>query len=154
MPPERIAIYAGTFDPLTLGHLDIIERAAKLFDRLVVAVAASEGKRPMFPLDERVARARAASLHLPGVTVRELTGLLVAFAREHGAATLVRGLREAGDLDIEMQMAAMNRAQDAGIDTIFLPASPAVRHITGTLVRQISKSGGDTRPFVPAAREG
>jgi pantetheine-phosphate adenylyltransferase len=151
----RTALYAGSFDPVTNGHLDVVKHAAKLFDRLILAVGLHPGKAPMFTADERVVMlqesctplARAAGCQLQCVTFADLA---VEAARRLGATTLVRGLRDGTDFDYEMQMAAMNGAMAADIQTIFLPASPAVRPIAATLVRQIATMGGDVSAFVPA----
>jgi pantetheine-phosphate adenylyltransferase len=151
----RTALYAGSFDPVTHGHLDIVTHAAKLFDRLILAVGLHPGKAPLFAADERIAMlqetcaplARAAGCELQCITFADLA---VEAARRLGAATLVRGLRDGTDFDYEMQMAAMNGAMAPDIQTIFLPASPAVRPIAATLVRQIATMGGDVSAFVPA----
>ena len=150
----RTALYPGSFDPVTLGHIDIIRRAARVADRLVVAVGVHHGKAPLFPAEERVAMLRdaiSASRDGAGATVEVVTfsGLVVDAMREAGAGLLVRGLRDATDFDYEMQMAGMNAAIAPEVQTVFLPASPAVRPITATLVRQIASMGGDVGGFVP-----
>ncbi|WP_018265326.1 pantetheine-phosphate adenylyltransferase [Methylosinus sp. LW4] len=150
----RTALYTGSFDPLTLGHLDVIRAGASLCDRLVIAIGAHPGKTPLIPLDERVALieavcaglAEAASCHFEVVS---FAGLAVEAARERGAGLILRGLRDGSDFDYEMQMAGMNLAMAPEIRTIFHPSSPAVRHITATLVRQIASLGGDVSAFVP-----
>ncbi len=152
----RIALFAGSFDPITLGHLDVVRGAVRLADKLVLAVGIHPGKTPLFSPDERLAMlkeicapvARAAGCELACLT---FGGLVVAAARREGATTLVRGVRDATDFDYEMQMAGMNAAMAPEITTVFLPAAPAVRPITATLVRQIATMGGDVSPFVPAA---
>ena len=152
----RIAIYAGSFDPVTNGHLDVVTHAARLFDRLILAIGLHPGKAPLFTADERIVRlqevctplARAAGCDLQCITFADL---IVVAAKRLGAATLVRGLRDGTDFDYEMQMAGMNGAMAPAIQTIFLPASPAVRPITATLVRQIAGMGGDVSAFVPAS---
>src|SRR2546423_6789764 len=152
----RIALYAGSFDPVTNGHLDVVQQAVRLADRLVLAIGVHAGKAPLFPLEGRLAMltetcgpiAKAASVELACVTFDDL---VVSLAKREGATMLVRGLRDATDFDYEMQMAGMNGAMAPGIQTVFLPASPAVRPITATLVRQIAGMGGDITPFVPAS---
>ena len=151
----RTALYAGSFDPVTHGHVDVVKHAAKLFDRLILAVGLHPGKAPLFTADERVVMlqescgplARAAGCQLQCVTFADL---VVEAARRLGATTLVRGLRDGTDFDYEMQMAGMNAAMAPDIQTIFLPASAAVRPIAATLVRQIATMGGDVSAFVPA----
>ena len=148
------ALYPGSFDPVTLGHIDIIRRAARIADRLVVAVGVHHGKAPLFSAEERVAMLREA---IPAsrdgtsaaIEVVTFSGLVVDAMREAGAGLLVRGLRDATDFDYEMRMAGMNAAMAPGIDVVFLSASPAHRHIAASLVRQIAAMGGDVSPFVP-----
>jgi len=152
----RIALYAGSFDPVTNGHLDVVKNAARLFDKLVLAIGLHPGKAPLFTADERIQMlqeactplARAAGCELQCVTFADL---VVEAARRLGAATLVRGLRDGTDFDYEIQMAGMNAGMAPEIQTIFLPASPAVRPIAATLVRQIAGMGGDVSGFVPAS---
>jgi pantetheine-phosphate adenylyltransferase len=152
----RTALYAGSFDPITNGHLDVVRQAARLADRLVLAIGIHPGKTPLFTADERLAMlrevcgpvAKASGAELACVTFDDL---VVALAQREGATILIRGLRDATDFDYEMQMAGMNATMAPSVQTVFLPASPAVRPITATLVRQIGKMGGDITPFVPAA---
>jgi len=152
----RIALYAGSFDPVTNGHLDVVTHAARLFDRLILAIGLHPGKAPLFTADERIVMlqeacapiARAAGCELQCITFADL---VVVAAQRLGATTLVRGLRDGTDLDYEMQMAGMNETMAPDLQTVFLPASPSVRTITATLVRQIAAMGGNIRPFVPAA---
>ena len=152
----RVALYAGSFDPVTNGHLDVIRQAARLADRLVIAVGIHPGKAPLFPFEERLAMladecapiAKAAGCELATVTFDDL---VVALARRESATMLIRGLRDGSDFDYEMQMAGMNGAMAPQLQTVFLPASPMVRPITATLVRQIAGMGGDVTPFVPAS---
>lgn len=151
MNEPRRALYSGSFDPITSGHLDIIRRGLRLFDEVVVAIGVHPGKKPLFTFDERVTMIRdAVGSHTPGLTVIAFEGLVVDAARANGASVLLRGLRSGSDLDYEMEMAGMNGAMAADIDTLFLPASPPVRPITATLVRQIAGLGGDVSAFVPA----
>jgi pantetheine-phosphate adenylyltransferase len=150
----RIAIYPGTFDPLTNGHLDVIRGALMLADELVVAIGVHPGKTPVFSLDEREAIIAEAVAGL-GVTkgrvrIASFDGLVVDAAKAAGATILIRGLRDATDFDYEMQMTGMNGTMAPEVQTVFLPATPATRHITATLVRQIAAMGGDISPFVPA----
>jgi pantetheine-phosphate adenylyltransferase len=152
----RTIFYAGSFDPVTLGHLDLIERATRLFDRVVVGVGVHHGKTPLFSDDERVTllRSEIAGLGLPnpgGVEVVTFDNLVVDAARAHGAAGILRGLRDATDFDYEMQMTGMNGALAPALETVFLPAAGAYRHIAATFVRQIAQMGGDVTPFVPPA---
>ncbi|MGQ3676383.1 pantetheine-phosphate adenylyltransferase [Xanthobacter sp. TB0139] len=151
----RTAIYGGSFDPMTNGHLDVVRSACRLADRLVLAVGVHPGKTPLFSAEERLAMlleicgpvAQQENARLEAIT---FDGLIVDKAREIGARMLIRGLRDGTDLDYEMQMAGMNGAMAPDIQTVFLPASPQVRPITATLVRQISAMGGDVSTFVPA----
>ena len=146
---SRIALYPGSFDPLTNGHVAMLGAAARLFDRVVVAIGVHPGKAPLFSVEERK-RLIEESFGASMLTVVTFDGLVVAAARVHGARTIIRGLRDGTDLDYEMQMAGMNAAMAPEVQTLFLPAEPAVRHITATLVRQIALMGGDVSPFVPA----
>jgi pantetheine-phosphate adenylyltransferase len=142
------AVYSGTFDPITLGHEDVIVRAAKIFDRLTIGVSAARQKQPLFSLEERIKIAQDALRHVPNVSVVRLDGLMVDFCLQHGIQTIVRGIRNATDLDYEAQMAAMNRKMSASIDTIFLLPEPSLQCISSTLVREISLLGGDTSKMV------
>jgi pantetheine-phosphate adenylyltransferase len=152
----RIALYAGSFDPVTNGHLDVVRHAVGLADKLVLAIGVHPGKAPLFSAEERLAMlqdtcgplAKAAKCDLACVT---FTGLVIEEAKRQGATLLIRGLRDGTDLDYEMQMAGMNDAMAPGVQTVFLPASPLVRPITATLVRQIAGMGGDVSAFVPAS---
>ena len=152
----RIALYAGSFDPVTNGHLDVVRHAVGLADKLVLAVGVNPGKAPLFSADDRIAMlqevcgplAKAAKCELVCVT---FSGLAIEAAKKAGATILVRGLRDSTDFNYEMQMAGMNETMAPGIQSVFLPASPAVRPITATLVRQIAGMGGDVSAFVPAA---
>lgn len=143
-----IAVCPGSFDPVTLGHLDIVGRAAALFDEVVLAVATNAGKQPLFPLEERVELARAAVSHLPTVRVVPVHGLLVALCRELGATALVKGLRSGADYDAELPMALMNRHL-TGIETVFVPADLSVAHIASSLVKDVARHGGEVDDLVP-----
>lgn len=141
------AVYPGTFDPLTRGHEDIVRRAAALFERVVVGIADSASKRPLFDIDERIALARAALADLPQVSVVRSAGLTVEFARAHGARAIVRGVRSVVDFDYEAQLAGMNRQLAPEVDTVFLAPSAEWQHVSGTLVREIALLGGDVSRF-------
>jgi pantetheine-phosphate adenylyltransferase len=152
----RIALYPGSFDPVTNGHLDVVRHAVGLCDRLVVAIGVNPGKKPMFSTEQRLEMveaifapvASAAGCAFDCTTYDNLT---VTAAQKAGATIMIRGLRDGTDLDYEMQIAGMNEAMAPGVHTVFIPASPAVRPITATLVRQIAAMGGDVSAFVPAA---
>lgn len=150
---KRIGFYPGSFDPVTLGHVDIIARACRLVDELVIGVGTHDVKRPLFSVVERVSLLKAEVapiLQETGSTIEIVTfgGLAVDAAREAGAAIIVRGLRDATDFDYEVRMAGMNGAMAPGIETVFLAASPAVTHIAANLVRQIADMEGDVSAFV------
>ena len=153
---RRAGLYTGSFDPLTNGHVDVILASAGLFDRLVVGIGIHPSKIPLFPAAQRAALIEAVCRPLAeaaGCTLEVATfeGLAVEAARRHGAGVMIRGLRDGTDLDYEMQMAGMNAALAPEIRTLFVPASPATRAITATLVRQIASLGGDVSAFVPPA---
>lgn len=150
----RKAFYAGSFDPLTNGHLDVLKGALAIADEIVIGIGVQASKQPLFSFEERVDLIEAwAEEELKGDAARlrivSFRGLLVDAARSHGTTILIRGLRDGTDLDYEMQMAGMNETMAPDLQTIFLPASPSVRTITATLVRQIASMGGNIRPFVP-----
>jgi pantetheine-phosphate adenylyltransferase len=150
-----VGFYPGSFDPLTNGHLDVIERACKLVDALIVAVGTHATKKPLFSHQDRLSLLRA-SLEPIGrrtdteIKVVEFDGLAVTAARQHGAKLIIRGLRDTTDYNYEMQMVGMNAQMAPDLQTVFLPSSPHVRHISATLVRQIAELGGDISAFVPA----
>ena len=151
---ERIGLYPGTFDPVTNGHLDVIGRAARLLDRLVIGVAINIGKGPLFPLEERVELVRAETTAIAQRTgavieVWSFEGLLIGFAQEVGAQMIVRGLRAVSDFDYEFQMTGMNRRLDASIETVFLMASETNQFISSRFVKEIARLGGDITSFVP-----
>ena len=147
---RRIAVYSGTFDPLTLGHEDVVRRAAGLFDEVVLAVAMAHHKKTLFSLDERLAMARAALVSVPGVRVEPFDGLIMDFCREQGACAVLRGVRNVTDFDYEAQMAAMNRKLLPTVETVFLLPQAELQCISSTLVREISKLGGDVAAMVSA----
>ena len=147
----RVGLYPGTFDPMTNGHLDIIGRAVKLVDKLVIGVAINEGKGPLFTLDERVAIIQQETAHLTKIAeieVRPFKGLLMHFAREVGAGIIVRGLRAVADFEYEFQMTAMNQRLNDEIETVFLMADPRHQAIASRLVKEIARLGGAIDSFV------
>ncbi|CAO95116.1 pantetheine-phosphate adenylyltransferase [Erwinia tasmaniensis] len=144
------AIYPGTFDPMTNGHLDIVTRAALMFDRIVLAVAASPSKKPMFSLEERVALAKEVVAHLPNVDVVGFSDLLANFAKAQQANVLVRGLRAVSDFEFEMQLAQMNRHLMDTLDSVFLMPSEQYSFISSSLMKEVARHGGDVETFLPA----
>jgi pantetheine-phosphate adenylyltransferase len=151
---ERIGLYAGSFDPITNGHLDVLEAAARMCDRLVVAIGVHPGKKPLFEAQERKAMIEKATASIARaykvkVEVMTFDGLVITAAKKSKATLLIRGLRDGTDFDYEMQMSGMNGEMAPAIQTVFIPATPATRHVTGTLVRQIAAMGGDVSKFVP-----
>jgi pantetheine-phosphate adenylyltransferase len=149
---DRIAIYAGSFDPLTNGHLDVLHGALAVADKVIIAIGVHPGKTPIFSFEQRKAlieESVLASGKAARVEVISFDGLVVDAAKNAGATLLVRGLRDATDFDYEMQMAGMNGAMAESLQTVFIPAAPTTRHITATLVRQIAAMGGDVSSFVP-----
>jgi pantetheine-phosphate adenylyltransferase len=152
---KRIGFYSGSFDPVTLGHTDVIERACRLVDELVIGIGVHPDKAPLFSAEERIDMlaaetkpiAKATGTHVEIVTFAEL---VVDAAKAHGASVIIRGLRDGTDFDYEMQMAGMNGAMAPGVQTVFVAASPSVRHIAANLVRQIALMGGDVSAFVSA----
>ena len=147
----RIAVYPGTFDPITNGHVDLVDRAAPLFERMVVGVAESPGKGPALPLDLRVSLARAALAGFPNVEVRGFNSLLAHFVADVGAGVLLRGLRAVSDFEYEFQLASMNRHLIPDVETLFMTPAEKYGFISSSLVREISRLGGDVSAFVPAA---
>jgi pantetheine-phosphate adenylyltransferase len=145
------ALFPGTFDPFTLGHLDVLQRAARIFDRVTVGVAAHHAKDHLLGLEERIALIEASLGGMSNVQAKPIQGLLVDGARELGAHTILRGVRTAADLEYERQMSQTNRALWSNVDTVFLLPSPTVAHISSTLVRQIARMDGDITPFVAEA---
>ena len=145
------AVYPGTFDPITLGHEDLIRRAARLFETLIVAVADSGAKRPFFTRDERVEMAREALKSLKNVEVVGFSGLLMHFVQEHKARVVIRGLRAVSDFEYEFQLAGMNRGMYPDVETLFLTPSEQYMFVSATIVREIARFGGDASPFVHPA---
>ena len=150
-PRQRIAIYPGTFDPITAGHVDLVHRAAPLFERLVVGVASSSGKGPGMSLEQRVSLSREALADVSNVEVRGFSTLLAHFVTEVGAGVLIRGLRAVSDFEYEFQLASMNRHLIPDVETLFLTPSEKYGFISSSLVREISRLGGDVSAFVPPA---
>ena len=145
------AVCPGSFDPIHNGHIEVISRAAGLFDEVIVAVSTNYAKKYRFGIDERLAFCTESLAHLPGVTVRPMgAGLVADFCRDHGAAALVKGLRSSLDFDYEIPMATMNRHL-TGVETVFLPTGTDFAHVSSTLLKEVATLGGDIRPFVPDA---
>ena len=146
----RTAIYPGSFDPLTNGHLDVIQRAAKLFDRVVVAVAKSEDKQPLFTPAERLSLVKQAVRHLPAVEADAFDGLLIEYVLSRKAEAIVRGLRAVSDFEFEFQLALMNRKLNENIETIFMMPKDTYTFLSSRIVKEIARLGGDVSAFVPA----
>jgi pantetheine-phosphate adenylyltransferase len=145
---KRSAVYPGTFDPITNGHQDLVRRAASVFERVIVAIAANPNKAPMFSLDKRVALAREVLGDIPGVEVMGYSGLTVDFARQQGVQVVVRGLRAISDFEYEFQLANMSRHLSRDLETVFLTPQEQFTFISSTLVREIAVLGGDVKEFV------
>ena len=146
---KEISIYAGTFDPISHGHLNIIERAARLFDQVIVAVAKNPSKQPLFSLEERVSLVEQSCAHLTNVQAVGFSGLLADFAKQHPAKTLIRGVRGSDDVEYEIQLAQLNNQLAGELETIFFPPSVTWRYLSSTMIREIYKHHGDIAPFVP-----
>ncbi|MEG1652957.1 MAG: pantetheine-phosphate adenylyltransferase [Hafnia sp.] len=146
---EKRAIYPGTFDPMTNGHLDLVTRAASMFDHVILAIAASPSKKPMFTLEERVALATQVTAHLPNVEVLGFSELMAHFAQHQNAHILVRGLRAVSDFEYEMQLANMNRHLMPTLESVFLMPSKEWSFFSSSLVKEVARHGGDIAPFVP-----
>jgi pantetheine-phosphate adenylyltransferase len=146
---KHIAVYPGTFDPVTNGHVDLVERSLRIFDELVVAVAANPKKQPLFSLDERIDLFRKAISRYRRVKIEGFDGLLVDYVREKKAVGIIRGLRAVSDFEYEMQMALMNRRLDCDIETVFLMPSEEYSFITSTIVKEAASYGGDVSSLVP-----
>lgn len=147
---KRIAVYPGTFDPPTNGHIDLVQRSLRIFDEVVVAIAANPKKTPLFSLDERVTMFREATRDLKNVVIEGFDGLLVDYIRKKQAVATIRGLRAVSDFEYEMQMALMNRRLDSMIETVFLMPSEEYSFITSTIVREVASYGGNVSSLVPA----
>ena len=145
----RIAIYPGSFDPLTNGHLDVVQRAAKLFDQVIVAVAKNEDKRPLFTLKQRYELVKQAVQHLPNVEADMFDGLLVAYVEKRAGQAVIRGLRAVSDFEFEFQMALMNRKLNERIETIFMMPKDTYTFLSSRIVKEIARLGGDVGAFVP-----
>jgi pantetheine-phosphate adenylyltransferase len=143
------AVYPGTFDPITNGHLDIIARGGRLFDRIIVTILRNADKEPLLPLGERLEIVRAVVGDFPNVTVESFDGLLVDYARARGAQVIVRGLRALSDFEYEFQMALMNRRLEAGVETVFMMPSEAYSYVSSRLVKEVARLGGDITGLVP-----
>src|SRR5438270_6623861 len=146
----RTAIYPGSFDPLTNGHLDVVQRATKLFDRVIVAVARNESKHPLFTLEERVQMVARAIRHLPHVEADSFDGLLIEYVERQSAQAVIRGLRAVSDFEFEFQLALMNRKLNERIETIFMMPKDTYTFLSSRIVKEIASLGGDVSPFVPA----
>ena len=146
----RTVIYPGSFDPLTNGHLDVIQRASKLFDRVVVAVAKNEGKYPLFTLKERLTLVKQAVRHVPGAEADSFDGLLIEYVVDRKAQAIVRGLRAISDFEFEFQLALMNRKLNENIETIFMMPKDTYTFLSSRIVKEIARLGGDVSAFVPA----
>ncbi len=146
----KTAIYPGTFDPITNGHIDVIHRAARLFDRVIVAVSTNPAKKPLFTVEERVALIREALLDQKNVEVDSFKGLLVEYARSRNAVAIVRGLRAISDFEYEFQMALVNRKISNGLVTVFLMPHEKYTYLNSTIVKEVASFGGDVEKFVPA----
>lgn len=144
----RKIVYPGTFDPITRGHEDLVRRAARIFDEVVVAVAANASKRPFFSLDERIAMARDSLACLSGVRVIGFDGLLVDFLRQEGTSLVLRGLRAVSDFEYEFQLAGMNRSLNPEVETVFMMPGEQYMFVSASIVREIARLGGDVKPFV------
>jgi len=145
------AIYPGSFDPVTFGHMDVIARATDLFDTVIVAVATSETKNPLFPVADRMAMLKESLGDSPAVKVMPLQGLLVDFARELDVFTVIRGLRAVSDFEFEFQMALMNRKLEARLETVFLTPTEEYTYLSSRIVKEVARLGGDVSPFIPPA---
>lgn len=145
----QTAVYPGSFDPISLGHLDIIERASKIFDKVIVAVLINPDKTGFFPIEERIEMIQLVTSHLPNVDVRGFSGLTVNFLKEVGARVIIRGLRVISDFDFELQMANANRAMEPEIETLMMMTSPDYSYLSSSLVRQVMHFGGKLEGFVP-----
>ena len=149
MENMKIAIYPGSFDPVTLGHLDVIERAAKMFDHLVVAVMHNGSKKPLFSTEERMAFLKRTTQHIPGIEIAGFSGLLADYAAERHACTIVKGLRAVSDFEYEFAMALANRKLNPNVDTVFLMTSAQYMYLSSSMIKDIAQHGGSIADFVP-----
>ena len=147
---KNIAVYAGTFDPITFGHIDLVERASRIFDQVIIAIAASPNKKPLFSLEERVELSKSALKHHQNIMVSGFDTLLLEFAKQHNANVILRGLRAVADFDYEFQLAGMNRSMNPDIESMFLMPAEKYTYISSSFVREIASLGGDVSGFVPA----
>ncbi|KGQ70391.1 phosphopantetheine adenylyltransferase [Chelonobacter oris] len=147
---QTTVIYPGTFDPITNGHLDIIERSALLFPHIIVAVAASPSKKPLFALEERIALVQQSVVHLPTVEVIGFSGLLADVIRQYQVKAIIRGVRAVADFEYELQLSHLNRLLTSGVESLFFPPSDRWSYVSSTMIREISLHGGDTQALVPA----
>jgi pantetheine-phosphate adenylyltransferase len=145
----KVALYMGSFDPMTLGHYDVIKRASNLFDKLIVGIGEARGKTSLFTVEERLAMIKEMTRELANVETHAFMGLAINYAAKIGAIAMVRGVRSSADYSYEMQMALMNRAMNPGIETIFFPTSPQYSHISSSLAKEIALHGGDMNLLVP-----
>lgn len=146
---KHVAVYPGTFDPVTNGHIDLVERSLRIFDQVIVAVAENPKKTPLFSLDERIAMFKAATTNYQNVVIEGFDGLLVEYIKRKNAAAIIRGLRAVSDFEYEMQMALMNRRLDSAIETVFLMPNEEYSFITSTIVKEAASYGGDVSSLVP-----
>lgn len=147
---RRVAVYPGSFDPLTLGHVDVIERAASLFDKLIVSVGVNSSKAPLLSVQERIKAARESLVHLPNVEVDQFSGLVMEYAKAKGAHTIVRGLRATADFEYEFQMATVNRKLSDGLETVFLMTKWEHSFLSSSMVKELARLGGKFESMVPA----
>lgn len=146
---KHIAVYPGTFDPVTNGHIDLVERSLRIFGEVIVAVAENPKKAPLFPLEERIAMLKAVTVNYKNVVIEGFDGLLVEYVRKKGAVAIIRGLRAVSDFEYEMQMALMNRRLDSNIETVFLMPNVEYSFITSTIVKEAASYGGDVSSLAP-----
>jgi pantetheine-phosphate adenylyltransferase len=145
---ERTAIYPGTFDPITLGHLDILQRAAKLFDQVIITLAINSSKTPLFSKEERLEFIKDAVKKIPNVSVDSFEGMLIKFAEKMNASAVIRGLRAISDFEFEFQLALMNRKQNQEITTVFLMPHEKYTYLNSTIIREVARFGGDVSSFI------
>ena len=153
MSKEKVAVYAGTFDPITLGHLDVIERAAKIFDKMIVAITTNPSKEPLFSLEERVFLAEKTTSSISNVSVQPFTGLLVDFLKKKNCRVILRGLRELSDFESEFQQAIVNRKLFPQVDTVFIMTAARYLYVSSSMVKEIASLHGSLEKFVPKAVE-